>query len=155
ARRACRPGAHVLVSFPPVGTRPGIESERNELATIADGLGFRLVAFHEGSLRYDSPVFERNALRSAGMPELDSDWRCGDLLTYVCVGDSAAPRPEASRDEGIWEEVQIREVRIKIRQDKRHSLLDPALVSVIPGDVLPSVSRRDPRRTEIDVWTSG
>jgi dihydroorotase-like cyclic amidohydrolase len=29
------------------------------------------------------------------------------------------------------------------------------LRSIVPGDILPSVSRRDPRRANADVWTSG
>lgn len=31
----------------------------------------------------------------------------------------------------------------------------PSLISVVPGDVLQSVSRRDPRRQLADVWTLG
>jgi hypothetical protein len=33
--------------------------------------------------------------------------------------------------------------------------VDPRLISIVPGDVLDSVSRRDARRATVDVWTSG
>ncbi len=29
------------------------------------------------------------------------------------------------------------------------------LISLVKGDILPTVSRRDPRRRQADVWTSG
>ena len=32
---------------------------------------------------------------------------------------------------------------------------DPSLVGIVAGDVLPSVSRRDERRSLAEVWTSG
>ena len=33
--------------------------------------------------------------------------------------------------------------------------VDPSLVPVVPGDILPTVSRRDVRREAADVWTAG
>jgi hypothetical protein len=46
-------------------------------------------------------------------------------------------------------------VRVRIRQPNLSGFADPSLVSVVPGDVLQSVSRRDSRRRLADVWTSG
>jgi hypothetical protein len=54
-----------------------------------------------------------------------------------------------------WHEETIQRVRIRVRDSEETYFQDPRLVSVIKGDVLPSVSRRDRRRGLADVWTSG
>ena len=45
------------------------------------------------------------------------------------------------------------EERIRLLNDA--AFRDPRLKSLVPGDILPTVSRRDPRRQQVDVWTSG
>jgi hypothetical protein len=53
-----------------------------------------------------------------------------------------------------WTERVLGRVRLRVRLgcDVAH---DPRLTRLVEGDVLPSVSRRDPRRVEARVWTSG
>jgi len=45
--------------------------------------------------------------------------------------------------------------RFKLQETTSTGFASPVLRSIIPGDVLPSVSRRDPRRNDATVWTSG
>ena len=44
-------------------------------------------------------------------------------------------------------------MRIRISEPDEGS--DPSLVQLVVGDVLPTVSRRDPRRSSARLWTSG
>jgi hypothetical protein len=48
-------------------------------------------------------------------------------------------------------------MRLKVRNSESSEpvFLDPSLISLVEMDVLPSVSRRDPRRDKVDLWTSG
>jgi hypothetical protein len=57
--------------------------------------------------------------------------------------------------EDNWSEEVFQGVRIRFRKDDRRGFRDPRLKSIVPGDVLPSVSRWDDRRKHADVWTSG
>jgi hypothetical protein len=65
------------------------------------------------------------------------------------------PRPVAPPDEGAWYEAAVTGVRVRVRPQIEAGFVDPRLVSVISGDILPTVSRRDARRQSADVWTSG
>jgi hypothetical protein len=49
-----------------------------------------------------------------------------------------------------WRETTFGPVRIKLRRTE-----GPNLASLVPGDVLDTVSRRDPVRSRIGLWTSG
>lgn len=51
----------------------------------------------------------------------------------------------------------MRGVRFRIKDGGADAdgLGDPSLLPVVPSDILPSVSRCDPRRSAVDVWTSG
>jgi hypothetical protein len=49
-----------------------------------------------------------------------------------------------------WREATFGPVRIKIRRTEA-----PNLTSLVPGDILDTVSRRDPIRSRIGLWTSG
>lgn len=56
-----------------------------------------------------------------------------------------------------WREVTLNGTRIRFRasQDDTAAPTDPRLLRLADGDVLPSVSRRDPLRGQIAVWTCG
>jgi len=149
-------GGALLLSLPGVGTRPSIDSERETLMTLAQQFGFKLVSLEERVLRYLVPPFERNALRAAGVP-LRQNWRNGDLAIFLKIG----PPPSASlhrQRQPEWVETTLRGMRVRVRTSPDAPLSgfdDPRLVSLVPGDVLPTVSRRDDRRARAKVWTSG
>ena len=46
-------------------------------------------------------------------------------------------------------------VRWRFRSQEPPIVCRPLFVEAVPGDILDSVSRRDPRRAKADVWTSG
>lgn len=153
AATSCKIGGYVVLSFPPEGTRPGIRAEWNRFLKLADQLGMSLLVGEEGFLPYDSPFFEVNALYAEGI-SIPRNWRKGIMRVFRKVAEVSTPKPVANPSEK-WNEVQFGPVRLKLRPTISTEEIDPRLSAVIPGEIFPSVSRRDPRRKLADVWTSG
>lgn len=154
ARSVCNSGGTILVSVPPVGTRPGVSEEWERTVYWAKELGLELIEYQCGLLSYLSPPFEQNALEAAGVENPGDGWRRGDLAVFSCMGAITQPRP-FSQSQQTWEECCIRGVRFRVRAPESVEWADPRLHSLEPGEILTSVSRRDPRRDLVDVWTSG
>jgi hypothetical protein len=154
ARYFCSNGGVILMSVPPAGTRPDIGEEWEQTLSWSRGLGIELVDYQEGALRYISPPFERNALAAAGIQAVEENWRRGDLAVFSCVGPITHARPIHGAV-AKWEECAVEGVRFRVRAPSPTSDLDPTLRPVAAGDIFDSVSRRDPRRDLVDVWTSG
>jgi hypothetical protein len=146
---------NVFLSTPPVGTRPGIEQEWSRTLVFAHHLGLVLRDV-EQCLRYQSPPFEKNALRAAGHDDVHSEWRPGILARFekVAVG-AAVPRPSSPPQRGQWQARSLLGVRFYMRRMISGSDRNPIFKPVVHGDVLSTVSRRDVRRDAADVWTSG
>jgi hypothetical protein len=155
ARRLCIDSGYVLLSVPPLGTRPGIAVTWTRVITWAEQIGLQLRHLEPGVLPYETPPFERNALLADGVPSTPSTWRHGDLAVFVVVGPCTAARPLLPLSDDCWDEIGIHGIRIRLRQQQDRCFRDPTLRPLIHGDVLPSISRRDPRRGAVDVWTSG
>lgn len=156
ATRLCAMGGKVLVSLPPLGTRPGIEYERAELLTYANQLGLTLETLSPAALPYIMPPFEVNALSRANVWGIPPDWRRGDLAVFTKSQTIETARPYVMEaTEPYWNEYRIGEVRIRVKPDEEKVFIDPKLVSLVEGDILLSVSRREPLRAKVDVWTSG
>ena len=153
--RMCRLKGHVLVSLPALGTRPGIAAERADFVAFGEELGLRLVGLYAAALPYLSPPFEQNALRADGIGGVPVDWRRGDLAIFARVRAARWPRPVAPPLEAPWHEAEVRGVRVRMRPQCEAGFTDPRLVSLVDGDILPTVSRRDARREAADVWTTG
>jgi hypothetical protein len=153
-RQVTRLRGHVLLSLPPMGTRPGVELERQDALTVAGEMGLSLVEIVPGALGYLSPLFEWNALRAVGITDLPFCWRKGDLAVFVVTGINQRPRRDPGPEEA-WSEATIDDVRIRTRLNHGRGFADPTLRSLTPSDVLPTVSRRAPMRRRVHVWTSG
>ena len=153
AANACRLGGCVLISLPPDGARPRAEADRH--ATIAFGkrLGLTLSDHCPLAIVYDTPFFERNALAAAGIVT-PPRWRRGDLMIFRKTGTPGRP-PVASAYTTLWTEVGIGRMRVFIRNGPDAHRGSLGLIPIVEGDILPTVSRRDPRRRMADVWTSG
>ncbi len=147
-------GGSVLLSFPPVGTRPHVEEEWKRTERFAEQLGLSLRE-KSLSLKYASPPFEQNALRAAHHQYVHPDWRPGVLVLFQKTGESREPRPATDIHHEKWEEESVLGVRWRFRRQQQAIECRPLLVEAVPGDTLDSVSRRDPRRASADVWTSG
>jgi hypothetical protein len=155
ARQICEQDGVVLMSVPPEGTRPGVDAEWRNIVSWAKTLGLQVEDYRLGLLSYASPLFEQNAMIAGGVPPLNGAWRRGDLAAFRCAGACRGERPKV-RSRDVWEEHVIGDVRIRARRNGGLvGWSDPTLRRIAPSDVLPSVSRRDPRRDLVDVWTSG
>ena len=154
AASAARPGARVLVSLPAVGTRPGSRSDRRAFRTTAAELAMQVEEMHRRELAYLSPPFESNALIAAGWRDLPVDWRRADLAILRTSGPSAQQPTRLAR-RTRWEEHSLGWVRIRVRRDPPTKVVAPTLEELVPGAVLPDVSRRHVLRGLANVWTSG
>jgi hypothetical protein len=155
ACQLCEIGGYLFLSTPPVGTRPNVSQEWAKILEWTARLGLRPLNVEHGVLPYVSPPFERNALKAEGLHNIPGEWRCSNLALFVREYRVEVPRPpKCFRNRG-WCEVAFQDVRIRFRVCKNAGLGDPTLRSIIPGDILSSVSRWDDRRKLVDVWTSG
>lgn len=154
AALACRFDGVILASLPPIGIRPGVVEERDALERFAEEQGLERVTLDPLALSYQTPFFEENALAAVGV-YAPAVWRRGDLAVYR---RRTAPRDEWVVQEPIsqwWLEVEINRMRVRIRLDTGVSSPGEKLQSLVYGDVLPTVSRRDPLRAQANIWTSG
>ncbi|KMS75685.1 hypothetical protein ACM01_07790 [Streptomyces viridochromogenes] len=161
AARLSRPGAEILLAQPSIGTRPGVLAERESIQRWARDCGLKPHGITTGNLGYTSPPFERSALVAGGLEGVPDGWRRGDLMEFRRTRqDTPSPsRPDITRQEsGTWAEVTHHGTRIRFKydaEDSRTTPTDPRLLSLVEGDVLRTVSLRDPVRAKASVWTSG
>jgi len=154
AAAACNPFGHVLISLPPLGTRPTAAIERETIVRFAARLGLDRVEEQPLAINYQTPLFERNALAVSGI-RAPSQWRRGDLLVFQKCRESRRPALTRSNRKQQWTEVSVDRMRLFVKCDRSSASGLKGLIPLIEGDILPSVSRRDPRRREAHVWTSG
>ncbi|MBD2018547.1 hypothetical protein H6F96_31910 [Microcoleus sp. FACHB-53] len=155
ACQLCKIGGYILISMPPFGTRPGIEREWINTLDWTQKIGLTLLRLDKMALPYVTPLFELNGLKAEGVHTVPREWRRGNLAVFSRTHQAEVPRPAAVPQEDEWIEEVLLGVRVRIRQPNLSGFADPSLVSVVPRDVLQSVSRRDSRRRLADVWTSG
>lgn len=155
ASRLCDLHGHALVSLPAVGTRPGVLSEREHIVRWSTTVGFTLEKYEEGALRYVSPPFEVNALRAERLHNVPMDWRCADLAIFRKELVCNVPRPSVMAVSESWAIDAIDDIQWRTRTNGRSEFCDPDLRSILEGDVLCSVSRREALREQADVWTTG
>ena len=152
----CQVGGYILISLPPVGTRPNMHQERKNLLNWTQQQGLKLVQLEHGALPYVSPLFEHNALKADGLYYISREWRRGDLAIFHYTQKTPCQRPAVPTSyQDKWIEFVLESVRIRIKHSDMAGFQNPMLLSIIPGDILPSVSRRDDKRKHVDVWTSG
>lgn len=147
--RTCVVGARIILCQPTRATRPGVTEERAALMDELPRLGFACHGIDTAQVRYTMPRFEANSLKAAE-PDLvvPDDWRTGDLLTLEKLRE-AIPQCSLAAVTECWHEVAFGPVRIKLRQTR-----GPDIGTLVPGDILRTVSRRDPIRQHIGMWTS-
>ncbi len=154
AAHACRPGGVVLISLPPDGARPSAVDDRQAVVAFAGRLGLAVIEHSPLAIGYETPFFERNALAAAGI-SAPPQWRRGDLIVFKKVRGATRLPPTSSSHRRDWTEVGIGRMRLFIRGVGEARSEKASFASLIGGDVLPTVSRRDPRRQLANVWTSG
>lgn len=151
----CADRGTVLLSFGPDGMRPGIPEERERIMAGAEEMGLKYVGIERLALSYATPFFERNALVAAQFKYVPSNWRRGDLLVFKKEGYAQSDKGSSIVEDSAWSQADVRGVGFWIRRNCRRGFTDPRLLPLVPGDILPTVSRRDIRRESAEVWTTG
>jgi len=154
AGQLVRVGGVLLLCGPNQGTRPDAMEEWAQAKKFAQSFGFNSVDF-ESVLRYQTPPFEQNALNAAGHSSVSSDWRTGCLATFLRKCIVVVDRPAGASEYDLWHQETVGGVRWRLRRMKGSKPVCPGLHAITSDDVLDSVSRRDHRRQDVDVWTSG
>jgi hypothetical protein len=154
AAAACQHSGNVVASIPPIGARPSAMDDRDAIFKFASRVGLEPLDIRPLGVRYDTPLFERNALRVSGI-SAPPQWRRGDVAIFQKVREPERPIPIGVARRPRWQEVSIGRMRLFIRRDQVSSSGSTGLIRLLDDDVLPSVSRRDPRRRQAHVWTSG
>lgn len=146
-----RPGGALLLAFAGALTRPGLAEDRGATLTVADADGLVLEAAETRGCRYVTPPFEYAAMASAGVLGVPAAWRTGELLV-LRRDNRPAPSRRSAPPTG-WSSVDVGDIPLRVRETAPPTgggLLD----SLVPGDVLATVSRRDPIRARAALWTS-
>jgi len=154
AAAACRQDGVVLTSLPPIGTRPCAAADQGKALRFASRLGLDLVEERKLAIAYDTPFFESNALAAAGV-FAPPWWRRGDLVIFRKSRRSASTANFTSGRRREWIEAPVGRMRLFIKPEPRVVSGSMGLIPLVCGNILPSVSRRDPRRRDALVWTSG
>lgn len=156
ARRLLNSGGNLLLSILPRLTRPLAESDRTEILEFTSERGFDLTSAEPGVLRYVSPLFEVEALKSEGLNL--SAWRLGDLGTFALRERHVSEfKPEYLEEDQPWRTFEVGRTVVKVKWKGIHSesvSFDCHNVSGGNGARFQSVSRRSPLRSTINVWTS-
>ena len=152
-------GATVLFSLPPAATRPSARQDVEDAVLWASDVGLTHIEVVLGKLRYNRPPFERNAHRARGLLGVPDDWRVADLHVFTRSDQPHRHRLDECEIIDHWTEVDLGTARWRIRvagPDSGQMLAGHELLQeVVPGNVLDSVSGRDPRRALANVWTDG
>lgn len=158
ALRSVSPGGSVFLPLFGELTRPSAKRERDILLEHAESFGW--VTIDRESVAYETPLFEREALRAAGLP-IASPWRRADLVRVVRrdeMGTVPAPDPGTAPDRDEWVDYVIGSQVVALRTRNDPDFLDgaPTLRPVVgvENHVLDTVSARDPRVATVDLWTS-
>lgn len=154
-----RDGGSLLLCAPGLATRPGLLGERQTVLRVAAESNLVLDELLSRSIEYESPPFELSALSAGGLPGFDARWRLSDLLVFRRLpgpraGDSTTPGVQLAIEDG-WPEVSIGRARIRVNtNDTRAPHTGQTLETILAGNVLDSVSTRDPRRNLANIWTT-
>lgn len=152
---ACKVGGKIHFSLAPVGTSRSVYDQRSDVIKLAHSLGLELSKIEAGALRYETPFFEANAIAASGLAPV-AEWRSADLVTFTKVAHIDLPSDTKSLNPNGWQEVTLGRMRLFVRNDPSCDSDGPfRLGQLVPGEVLPSVSRKDPRRHNANMWTSG
>ena len=155
AARICAQHGFVLLGVPAEGARPGVSGERERMVAWAEELGLQLLDTEPLALSYVTPFFEYNALHAAGFKHISRNWRRGDLMIFKMTNPTDAYPRRRIFSGPEWVQVDIHDTAFWVRRRKPAGFVDPRLRSLVAGDILPTVSRRDRRREFADVWTAG
>lgn len=117
--------------------------------------GLSLVLMESHVAHYYTPQFEQESLKEKGIDA--KNWRKGDLAIFISDGARMPENITQRVENGEWMETLIGKIKVKVRvkDEDPNIYVAPELLSFAERNIIiPSVSRRDPLRNEIGLWTS-
>jgi hypothetical protein len=152
ASQTVRPGGLIAFAlFPPL-LRPEAQHDCSQILKQASILG--PVKLLEGVLSYETPLFEQEALARCGV-RIKTSWRRADLVLVRARKIPQTNPPIIHNSKEKWDSFLLGQQVVKLRMPTRgESGFILAPLEDYPDYVFPSVSRRDPSRDQIDLWTS-
>lgn len=148
-----------MIILPLLGelTRPTAAIDRDRILNMCAEIGS--LELLQGYVEYEIPRYESRALKRAGVP-MRNPWRTSDLLVITgCTTTQSRTYVDYRRTE--WLELQYGRHVIAVRAEllaqlssEDHSQDAISQVPGVHGYVLDTVSHRDPRMANIDIWTS-
>lgn len=154
AAKCLKVGGTMVISIPPMNTRPNIDRERVEWFDFCQKQGLCIENLYSSKLQYAMPFFEFNAMRSAGVKNILPFWRTGDVVTFKKMREKDTVREPFEEPTSDWQEQIIDNVRIRVNLSTIDTS-DFTINSIVPFDILPSVSSREPIRQQANLFTSG
>jgi len=158
AAQCLKIGGTLAISIPPLNTRPDVDIERLQWLQFCQQQGLGIENLYANRLEYTMPFFEFNAVRAAGIEDILPFWRKGDFLTLKKMKDQASEREAPDELLNGWTEREFESVRFRVKLDKSRDAGHFSFKSLIKGDILDSVSTREPYRSlrdQANLWTSG
>lgn len=157
AASASRIGATVMLSLLPINTRPTAIKDRWKIFDVARQLGLHLQEIKPNGIRYRTPIFESMSLTHLDI-DLAENWRASDIAIFKKTEQTKQGSINkflahtARKDQQEWTEVLFGPYKVKLRGPFDDHIISPEIISIEPGDVLPTVSRRYCGRDLIDLW---
>jgi hypothetical protein len=155
AARLLAPRGDILFPLPGELTRPTARRERLALLEMAAGVGE--VELFAQVIEYDIPLFEQRALDASGI-QLEGPWRRADLVLVHARSPISMPQVTGlsmpKDDQWLTFVLGSQVVKLRARRVGKESAKFIRPVAGLQDYLYDSVSRRDPRRSAIDLWTS-
>lgn len=121
-------GGTLVISLPPILTRPSAQAERISLLKLADMLGLALQIALPAYTEYSVPTFEYEAYRRQGI-ELSQSWRKGDVFVFAKRSIAGEGVDVPVEQNPTWDQYDCGDVRLFL---KRNGSLDEGRVSITP-----------------------
>ena len=156
AKEMVRNGAIIHLALFPLFAKRAALRERTAIFSYAQNNGIDLIELSQGILRYETPLFEKTALKQVNYEQESSLWRIGDLATFF-VSNKTGKDVAVNIEEGSWIEFVFDKSKIKLRHREPIPPYyeQPSIIQLLPNSpFLPSVSRKYNDRDKIDLWTS-
>lgn len=148
---ALRPGGLLLLSFASRLTRPGAGEDQDQVVAGAEQQGLDLVTREHAALQYATPPFEYAALRAAGITCVPPEWRVADLIEMRRTRKPSAELPPIAAAQ--WLPADVGDLPLRVRPDAPPTG-NSLLAALVAGEILPSVSRREPLRAKAALWSA-
>ncbi|MFI3163496.1 MAG: hypothetical protein R3Y65_03515 [Bacillota bacterium] len=146
---------YVIIVFPPIGVRESICNEYDEIVKFYTELGLELICNELQTISYISSPFEINSIKNNNIYKFPIDWRTGNLCIFKKNARKTSVKYRYNKAlKTDWDEFIVENIRFFIKNDTielQHAFIN----KIFKNDILPSVSMRNEKLKDVNLWTSG